>query len=171
MASLYTMNAEFLSLVQMYQDGEIDEQTFSDSLESIECDFEDKADNIAYLITETEGRIAVRDKEIERLDRANTVDENLIKKLNSMLFAAMELRNKPKFKTAMHSFSIAGNGGLKPLVYAGGNAPKGESIPEAFRREKKEYSVDTEKVREILDKGLELDWVHYGERGRSLRIK
>ena len=170
MASLYSMNKEYLELVELIESEEVDDDVIRDTLESIEGEFEDKADSIAYLIAEAEGRIAVREKEISRLDGLNASDKKLIAKLKMMLFNAMELRGKDKFKTAKHNFGIVGNGGVRPLVYAGGAAPKGEQIPEAFRKVKTEISVDTEKVKEILDKGLELEWVHYGERGRSLRI-
>lgn len=170
MASLFVLNKEYLDLLDLIEDEEIDEEVIRDTLESIESEWEDKLDKMANVITEIEGRIAVRDKEIERLKAANKTDANSIEKIKRLIFSSMELHKKQKFQTATHKFGIANNGGVLPLVFVGGE-PKGEHIPEAFRKEKKDYTVDTEKIRNLLDKGLELEWVHYGERGRSLRIK
>lgn len=170
MASLYEINSDYIALMNMLDEGEYDEQTIRDTLESIEGDFENKADNIAYIISELEGRIATRAKEVDRLIDANDSDKNKIEKLKKMLFSSMELRQMPKFETAYHKFSIAKNGGSLPLVFRDGQ-PKGENVPDGFRKVKTDISVDTEAVRKALDAGEQLEWVKYGERGSSLRIK
>lgn len=162
--------AQCRALAQSYEDGEIDAEIYKDTYEAIEGEFEIKADAIAYVISEIKGEIAMRDAEIERLEGKNKVANNAIERLKKLLWDSMETFEKPKFKTAYHSFNIANNGGNKPLVYAGGKADL-NAIDERFIKEKVERSVDSEAVRKALDAGEDLGFVWYGERGKRLDIR
>lgn len=168
--SMTQLIAQCRALAQCHEDGEIDEETYKDTFEAVEGEFEAKADAIAYVISEINGEIAMRKEEIKRLQGKNEVANNSIERLKKLLWESMEAFEKPKFKTAFHSFNIANNGGVKPLVFAGGQANL-DAIDDRFIKVKTERSVDGEAVREALDAGEDLGFVWYGERGKRLDIR
>ena len=66
MSTLYELTGDFLELLDMLEDTDIDEQVIVDTL-SIEYEIEVKADGYAKLIKSLEGTVDATDKEIDRL--------------------------------------------------------------------------------------------------------
>ncbi len=166
-----SIEARYSALMANYEDGEFpDEESFMDTWESIDGEIDAKADAIAYVISKMEGENRLRDEEIERLMRKNEVATNAIERMKKMLWNMMEVCDKPKFKTPYHSFNIAKNGGLKPLVFVDGKANLDE-IDDRFVKVKVDRDVDNKAIREALDNGEVLDFVYYGERGKRLDIR
>ena len=52
--TLYELTGQFLEVNEMAENGEIDEETMQDTLESIECEIEVKAENYAKVIRNLE---------------------------------------------------------------------------------------------------------------------
>ena len=50
MANIYELTGQFLQLLDMLEDEEVDEQVIMDTLESVEYEIEDKADGYAKII-------------------------------------------------------------------------------------------------------------------------
>ncbi|WP_199181488.1 siphovirus Gp157 family protein [Staphylococcus simulans] len=86
-----------------------DEKALVDTLESIEDAFEDKADGYQAVIKSLEADNVAIDEEIKRLRQRKTTNQNGIKRLKESLQEAMLRTDKIKFKTALHSYSIANN--------------------------------------------------------------
>lgn len=86
-----------------------DEKALIDTLESIEDAFEDKADGYQAVIKSLEADNVAIDEEIKRLRQRKTTNQNGIKRLKESLQEAMVRTDKTKFKTALHSYSIANN--------------------------------------------------------------
>lgn len=86
-----------------------DEKALIDTLESIEDAFEDKADGYQAVIKSLEADNVAIDEEIKRLRQRKTTNQNGIKRLKESLQEAMLRTDKIKFKTALHSYSIANN--------------------------------------------------------------
>ncbi|PTJ29916.1 siphovirus Gp157 family protein [Staphylococcus simulans] len=86
-----------------------DEKALVDTLESIEDAFEDKADGYQAVIKSLEADNVAIDEEIKRLRQRKTTNQNGIKHLKESLQEAMVRTDKIKFKTALHSYSIANN--------------------------------------------------------------
>lgn len=174
MASLYQLTGDYLELLNMLEDEEIDEQVILDTLEGLDGEIEIKADNYAKLIRHIESNNDAINKEIDRLDNRKKVFENRIKSLKEHLFNSMKITGKTKFTTELFSFNIQKNGGKRKLTID----VDLELIPEDYRV-KQPDKIDGDKVREFLkENGLEgkdgsinCEFAHLEPQSEGLRIK
>lgn len=167
MSNLFELTEEYMQLLEMAEDPDIDPEVLADTMEGLTGEIEDKADGYAYVIDSINADVDTIDKEIKRLQaRKKTLTANA-DSIKKSLYNAMLAIGKRKLKTAKHNFTIAKNGGKIPVVYA--PDMKVEQIPLEFVKVVQE--VDKDAVREYLESGNELDFARLGERGESLRIK
>lgn len=107
--NIYDITGNFLKLQQMLESGEIDEETFKDTLESIDMDLEEKAENYAKIIKnltkDTEG---IKAEETRLKEKRQAIESN-IDRLKKDLESAMIITGKTKFKTDLFSFGIQKN--------------------------------------------------------------
>ena len=116
---LYEISEELMTLEDMLYDDTVDQETVQDTLEMINMDFEDKADNYAKIIRTMDASIkALKDEEQRLSSRRKSLEERQ-KWLKDTLEANMRFTGKIKFKTELFSFNIQKNGGLEPLVITG----------------------------------------------------
>lgn len=162
MSSLYELTDNYETVLNMLYDEDVDEQMIFDTLEGIEGEIEDKADNYAKIIKELESKAKARKDEANRLNDGAKVLENRVKALKTNLFNSMKQTGKTKFTTNLFTFNIAKNGGKQVLTVDG-------EVPEEYT--KTMYITDTEKIRQALEKGENLPFAHLEARGESLRIK
>ena len=162
MSNLYELTSNYETVLNMLYDEEIDEQMIFDTLESIEGEIEDKADNYAKIIKELEAKQKARKEEAKRLTDSAKVFENRAKALKNNLFNAMKETGKTKFATNLFSFNIVKNGGKQALTIDG-------DVPEEYT--KTIIENDTDKIRQALENGENLPFAHLEPRGESLRIK
>ena len=166
MSSLYQLTENYDAVLNMFYDEEVDEQTILDTLEAIEGEFEEKADNYAKLIKTIKYDAEVVKAEIDRLKIRLTSMENREQRLKDVLETNMKQIGKTKFKTALFSFNIQKNGGLQPLkidVLDVNTIPKEFLIPQ-------DPLPNNEKIRELLST-KQVPWAHLEPRGESLRIR
>lgn len=168
MCSLYQLTGKFLELREMLFDPECDEQLINDSLECLDCSIEEKADNIAKLKRELEGKVDEIDVEIKRLQARKIMLTNRKERVVNYLMASMRAIGKTKFETALNSFGIRKAGGKQPLVI---DIEDPEKIPKEYRKEVVKYSADNDEIRKALDNGVKLDWARYAERTEYLSIR
>ena len=162
--TLYQLTDEWMALLEMMDDPDIDEQTILDTLESVGGEIEDKADAYAKIIKELESRIGGVKAEVERLtNRRKTMEAN-IDRMKQALQTAMEITGKTKFKTALFSFGIQKNGGSLPIIL--------DVLPDDLPDDLVviDRKPDKRAIAEAIDKGNCM-YAHYGERGESLRIR
>lgn len=166
--TLYELTGQLLQLQQMLEDPEMDPQVIHDTMESVEGELEDKADNYAKIIRNMEGTINAIKAEKERLSNKQNVLESAIKRLKENLQESMYKTGKLKFKTALFSFGIQKNGGKAPVIL---DVKDTSELPDELVRIKEEADLDA--IRELLEKDPEAGakYAHLGERGESLRIK
>lgn len=162
MSTLYQLTAEYLALMEMAEDPDIDEQAFLDTLESIEGDICDKAEAYAIIISEVTAKAAQLNSEAKRLTAWADSLTNKAARMKDALMFSMDAVGAKKIETDHFRFSIAGNGGKKPLKITG-------EVPEAYTIMKPE--IDTKGIRDALEAGMELNFAHLEERGRHLNIK
>ena len=174
MSKLYELTGQFLEVMNMLEDDEIDEQCIIDTLESLEYEIEDKADNYAKIIKSLESDVNGISDEVKRLSERKKTYENRIKWLKQNLEMCMRTIGKKKFSTDLFSFNIQKNGGKRKLTID----VDVENIPEAYRI-KQPDAIDGDKLREYLnenglegqDGSLNCEWCHLEPQGESLRIR
>lgn len=163
MSNLYELKENYKKVADMLYEEEIDEQCILDTLESIEEEIEDKADNYAIIIKELLGDAEICKREKIRLEERQKSFENRAKLLKDRLEMVMRETGKTKLKTARFSFGIQKNGGLAPLWVDEDYS----NIPQKYLK----VEPDNAKIRQALDLGEKIVFAHYEERGESLRIR
>ena len=160
--TLYDLTSEYIQLLAMMEDPDVDPEVLQDTMEAIDGEIEYKAEGYVCVAKELEAEADKFDKEIERLIRNRDSLRNNAKRVKATLLNAMDLIDKPKITTEHFKVSIAKNGGLQTMKITG-------EIPEDYLLYKPE--PDNKKIREALDSGLVLDFAHLEERGRHLNIR
>ena len=174
MAALYELTGAFLELMDMLQDEDCDETCIMDTLESIEFEIEDKADEYAKIIKSLESNVEGLSKEVDRLTARKKTYENRIKWLKQNLEMCMRETGKRKFTTDLFSFGIQKNGGKRKLIID----VDIENVPKQYRI-KQPDAIDGDSIREYLkenglegqDGSLNCDFAHLEPQGESLRIR
>jgi hypothetical protein len=165
MANLYEITQDYLQILSMMEDPDLDPQTLADTMEAVEGELEIKAENYAKVMKNLEADVAGIKAEIDRLsERKNTIENN-IKNMKSALQMAMETTGKTKFKTELFSFNIQKNA---PTVVIDASDPN--NIPPDFLKFK-EPEVDKTAIKAAIQNGMDLTGVAHLEQRESLRIK
>lgn len=162
---LYEIAEEYAALLDMLSDEEVEEEVLRDTMEAINMEFEDKADNYAKIIRELEAGAETLKAEERRLSSRRKRLENRSQWLKNELEANMRFIGKTKFRTDLFSFNIQKNAGLQPLIIDGTL----EDIPGRFLIPQPPV-VNNEAVRKLLA-DRQVDWAHLEPRGESLRIR
>lgn len=160
--NLYVLGENWRKVAEMLYEEDIDEQCVLDTLESIEGNIEEKANNYAKIIKEFEVLRDARKAEAKRLTESANIFDNRIRTLKGNLFNVMKETGKTKFNTELFSFNICKNGGKQALTVDG-------EVPEEYT--KIVIENDTDKIRQALENGENLPFAHLEPRGESLRIK
>ena len=163
--TLYELTVDYMSLLEMAEDPDIDQEALRDTMEGIEGAIEDKADAYAVVIAQLSTDAQALDAEIKRLTARKKSLENNAAYIKKSLQGALEAVGKQKLKTLRYTFTIAKNGGKAPLIMH----VTADELPDNLVKIKRE--VDTDRIRVLLDAGKGAEWAEYGDRGTSLRIK
>lgn len=161
MSDLYELNIAWQELNNMLYQDDVDKQMILDTLESIDGEIEDKADNYAKIIKGMEAKRDARKAEAKRLTDSASVLDNRIKYLKQNLFNTMKDTGKIKFTTDLFAFRIQKNGGKRALTIDG-------KVPKEYI--KTIIENDTDKIRQALEDGKELKFAHLEPQSESLRI-
>ena len=162
MNTLYELTNEYLQLLEMAEDPDVDPETLADTMEAIGGEIEDKADGYARVMKQIEANAAGIKSEIDRLTARKTSMENNIKRMKESLQAAMEATGKKKFKTALFSFNIQKNPTSLKI-----DDP--DAVPENFLIPQPP-KVDNAAIKDALKAGAVYDFAHLAQ-GESLRIR
>jgi len=164
MATLYDLTGEYLELLDMAEDPETDPQAFSDTLESLDWEFEDKADGYAKIIAQMNADSGAIGDEIKRLQARKKSMEGNIDRMKKSLQMAMETTGKRKFKTSLFSFGIQKN---PPRVVM--DAENLTDIPIDYLVPQ-DPTVDKKKIIAELKSGAVLPFAHL-EQDEGIRIR
>ena len=165
MATLYQLTDDYLTLLEMAEDPDMDEQALMDTMEGIEGEIEIKAEGYAKVIRTLEGDAAACDAESKRLRNKKQTIENNIKRMKSALQMAMETTGKRKFKTPLFSFNIQKN---TPSVVM--DEAYIENIPERFLVYK-DPEINRKAIKDAINAGEDIGGIAPLEQTESLRIK
>lgn len=152
-------------------DGDISDPRVAEAVtawcDELDANLDRKVDNYAAFIKELEGRAAIRKAEAERLAALARRDENTMGFLKTRLKEAFESRGMKKLDTFRYCVSVCGNGGKQPLEIW---APKAIT-KDLCRHIPETWEPDTDKIREAISGGREIDGATLLPRGTHLRIK
>lgn len=165
MSTLYELTSDYMELLSMAEDPDIDPQAFADTLDGIEGALEDKAEGYAKAMRMLEADAAACDAESKRLRNKKQTIENNIRRMKSALQNAMQVTGKTKFKTPLFSFGIQKN--PASVVMDEENL---DNIPERFLVPQ-DPVIDKKAIKEALKAGEDLDGVAHLEQSESLRIR
>lgn len=163
--TLYELTEDYMNLLAIAEDPDIDEQAFMDTLDGIEGAIEVKAENYAKIMRQLEADAAACDAESKRLkNKSKTIDNN-IKRMKQALQYAMVATGKTKFKTALFSFGIQKNPASVVMdeTYI-------ENIPERFLI-RKDPEINRKAIKDAINAGEDLEGLAHLEQTESLRIK
>lgn len=163
--TLYELTNDYLNLLELAEDPDIDEQAFMDTLEGIEGALEDKAEGYAKVIRTLEGDAAACDAESKRLRNKKQTIENNIKRMKQALQITMEVTGKTKFKTALFSFGIQKNPAAVVM-----DEQYIENIPERFLIPQ-DPQINKKAIKEAINAGEDLEGLAHLEQTESLRIR
>jgi len=165
MSSLYELTSDYTELMLLAEDPDTDPQAFADTLEGIEGELEDKADNYAKVIRSLEADAAACDAEAKRLRAKKQTIENNIKRMKGALQYAMQTTGKVKFKTPLFSFGIRKNPASVVI-----DAVNVRDFPEEFIIES-EPILDKKALKDALKAGEDLTGLCHLEQSESLSIR
>lgn len=156
---LYEIKELFVRFAEMVENGEIEEDAITDTLESIEGEFEEKADNIACLIK-------TYDAEAEAI---KTEEKNLKERqsdnLKNYLSGAMLQLGKLKLETSRNVLSFRKSSSL----HIENEEWFMEKYPELVKTEVKK-SIPKKDVTDLIKQGQEFTGVQLIEK-QNLQIK
>lgn len=164
MSTLYELTNDWLMLMEMAEDPDIEEDVFMDTLEGIEGEIEIKADGYAKVIRQLEHDAEACGAEAKRFTEKKKFIKNKIDRMKKSLQGAMELIGKTKFKTELFSFNVQNNPSSVAVEV------DIDKIPERYLKPV-EPKVDKELMKKDLKAGIDLDGVAHLVQTRGLRIK
>ena len=162
--NIYEITGAYLKLQALLEEGGSDPDVVKDTLEAMEGELEEKADNYARIMKNFEGDIEALKKEEARLKSKRESLEKSITLLKTRLYEAMKATGKTKFKTELFSFGIQKNGGALPVVVDVDTS----ELPDEFVIVTEK--PDLKRIGDYLKNTVNCDFAHFGERGESLRI-
>ena len=163
--SIYELTADYIQIMEMMEDPELDPQTLADTMEAVEGELEIKAESYAKIMKNLDGDVEALENEIRRLtSRKKAIEEN-IKRMKAALQGMMEVTGKTKFKTQLFSFNIQRNA---PAVVI--DIDDVANMPEEFLKFRAP-EVNKTAIKEALQNGADLEGIAHLESKVSLRIR
>lgn len=145
---LYEINSAILQLTESLTEGEIDEQAYADTIESLGAEnaVEDVVKSIKNLEAEAEALKAEKDS----LDYKQKQAEATATKLKKILLTHMELTNSPKLKAGMFNISQGSTQSVELLYEDIENYPEEYLVAQKPNLDKRKLLSDL-KDGEIVD--------------------
>lgn len=163
--TLYELTNDYINLLALAEDPDTDPEVLADTLEGLDGQLEDKADNYAKVIRQIESDVNGLKAEIERLQARKTAAQNNIDRMKANLEQMMIATDKTKFKTELFSFGIQKNPAKVVM-----DEQYIENVPEEYLKYK-EPEIDRKKLAEDLKAGKDLNGIAHLEQSESLRIR
>jgi hypothetical protein len=164
MAKLYELSKAFNEVISMVDDDTVSMEALEDTLQSIEGEIEDKAENCAKFVRNMEGDVKAIDAEIARLTKRKKTVNNKIEGIKNYVMEQMVYVGKDKITTPVFTISRAKN----PAKLVIENE---KLLPPLYMLTIPAKTVpDNETIKEALKLGAKIDGAKL-EYGFNLRIK
>jgi len=160
MSSLYELTGKYLQIQAVMEEGD---EEYPFELLTVGEDLNLKIENYGRIIRNLEADTNAYADEIKRLTEKMKSAQRGVERMKQAVYDSMKATGRKKVKTDLFDFTIAGKGGLKPLVFD-------KEVPQEYC--KVVYQPDKEKIRKAIEEdGEYLEFAHLEERGEYLRIK
>lgn len=163
--TLYELTSEYMELLAMAQDPEIDVETLADTMEGLSGEIDEKLDGYAIIINSLKTDAAQLKAEEERLANMRKSLENKQKKMLGVITNMMAVTEKQKIKTAKYSFTLQKN---PPSLMI--DDPYIENFPEEYIVQP-DPVIDKAKIKADLKAGKDLEGLAHLESSVGVRIR
>jgi hypothetical protein len=164
MASLYNLTAEFMQIAEQLEEMELDQETFTDTLESLQIPIENKAENIIKFAKNLEAMAEARKAEAKRLTEQAAKDLKKAERLISYLDHSLQMLNQKQLTAGI--FEIKYKTGSEVVQVDETKLPK-----EFWKVETVEKPFDKPTLKKYLKEGLEIPGVKVIRNADKLVIK
>ena len=164
MANIYELTQGIQMLLDLMEEGTMDEDTLKDALMNSKEELAIKLENYCKFIKNLESDIAGLKEEEKRLASKRKTMENTIDRAKEAMKYAMEAADMEKVKGTLFTITIQAN--PEKVVMETEDV---SSIPADYLRTK-EPEIDKAKIKEDLKAGVELSFAHL-EKSRGVRIR
>lgn len=165
MATLYELTNEYLQLLDMVSDENVDEEVLKDTMEAIDGEIEIKCDNYGFIIKELQAKADAVDAEIKRLEERKKMWSSNADRIKGNLAAEMKKMNKDKVKTSLFTFFFKKN----PKSVVLNEGIDWNDVPMEFLKPQ-EPKIDKMAIKKALESGKEFNFAHL-EQGESFQMK
>ena len=163
--TLFGLVGEYKELYSLLTDADESEQEIIETtLEAVTGEIEVKAEGYVSVLNQLDMEIQACKKMKSEWDNKLKVRESNYKRLKERMLQGMLMLGKNELKAGNVTLKVSNAGGVLPIIY-----DESKTVPEKYT--KVTIETDGKLVREALDKGEELDFAHFGERGKVLKIK
>jgi hypothetical protein len=156
------MAEQLKELVELIATGELTQEELADTLEGIEGMFDQKVENVCYVLRDLDATTAAIDAEIGRLQARKKTLVNSTNHLKDYLRFAMSSAEIKKVKTPLWSVTLIP---AKPMVVI----DDADQIPDRFKKTHVEIKVDKKALLMALA-DEQVEGAHLGESQLGLRI-
>lgn len=104
--TLYELTGQFLELLEMAYDQNMDQKTINDTLEGLNMEYEDKADMYAMVLSNLSANDEALKKEMDKMAEKRKLIKNNMERIRRNLKKSMIATGKRKFSTALFSFRV-----------------------------------------------------------------
>lgn len=170
---LYPLTGKFLTIYQRIEeaDGNLDAAnplgiTLGMDLDALEAEQSDTVEHRVALVRQCEMEADELEARAQTLMRRAAIRRNVAKHEREQLHQHMTVTGQARIDTPHGRVSVVRNGGKLRINYADAIDPA--TLPEQFVRVRRE--IDSEAVRDALDRGETLPFARFAERGTHLRI-
>lgn len=157
--NLYDLVGNYKKVYEM----DLDDETWQDTLESIDSAIEQKADGVMYVIRNLEVDVIGLKDEEKRLKSKREVAERKIKRLKQYLQENMEAVGKTNFKTQLFAYNIQNNPASLKLTDE-------KLIPEKYYTVETSRKYDNKAIKNDLKAGKVINGAEL-RTSQSLRIR
>ena len=161
--TLYDLTDEYMRLLELAEDSEIDDQIIIDTMDALTGEIECKFEGYGKILSQMNNDISSLKEEEKRISERRKSIENRVSKIKEHLMYSMNAMGTHKIKTTLFSYNIQRNPASVVV-----DVPW-EQLPEDFLKYK-DPDIDKTKLKKALQDGAEIDGVRLVQT-ESLRIR
>ena len=163
--SLYDLVGEYKELYAMLTDTDDDDrEVVETSLESVQFEIETKAEGYLKIMEKLDMELEAAEKQKDYWTKAVASRKNAKEWMRQHIMNAMLMMGVDEIDAGGKKFKLSKVGGVLPLVI-----DENKTVPEKYT--KITIEPDKKLIREALDKGEQLDFAHFGERAKTVKVK